>query len=66
MPSTPSPTTGSKTAGYVVCLVLAVPIALLLLPIVWGVVFSAGFLVTALCIGAVWLLRERERARERD
>lgn len=67
MPSTPAQPTGSRTAGYVLCLLLAAPMALLIAPVVaslvWGVVFSAGFVVTALCISVVWVLRERERAR---
>jgi len=34
-------------------------------PFVWGVVFSAGFVVTALCVVVAWGLRERERTRLR-
>jgi hypothetical protein len=64
VPSTLSQSTGSRTAGYVVCLFLAAPIALLLVPLLWGVVFSLGFVVPALCIVVAWVLRERERTRE--
>lgn len=63
--STPSQSTGSRTAGYALCLFLAAPIALMLGPFVWGVVFSAGFVVTALCVVVAWGLRERERTRLR-
>ncbi|MBZ5738753.1 hypothetical protein [Nocardioides mangrovi] len=72
MRSTPSPTTGSRTAGYVLCVALVAPVLPLIGFFALGIVASPvsvaglGVLVMALCIGAVWLLREREWQRDAD
>ena len=55
-----TPSEGSRTAGFGVCVVLGAPIVALLGFWVVGLALNPAVIVTALCIGAVWRLRARE------